>query len=79
MDAGGIEKSVLSLTAPGLEAAFDREEAISDATAINDFLAQQIERHPDRLGGFAALPMRFPDAAAEELQRAVTTSTKSVI
>src|SRR5262249_40514798 len=28
--------------------------------------------HPDRFGGFAALPMQDPDAACVELQRAIT-------
>ncbi|NDZ17732.1 amidohydrolase [Variovorax sp. WS11] len=37
----------------------------------NDALAEVVRAHPERLGGLAALPIQSPDAAAEELQRAV--------
>ncbi|MCY7300986.1 MAG: amidohydrolase family protein, partial [Ilumatobacteraceae bacterium] len=37
----------------------------------NDELAALVDAHPDRLGGFAQLPMQDIDAAAAELRRAV--------
>ena len=37
----------------------------------NDELAAAVGRYPDRLAGFAALPISAPDAAADELERAV--------
>ncbi|KAL1852670.1 hypothetical protein Plec18170_005803 [Paecilomyces lecythidis] len=37
----------------------------------NDDLASAISRHPNRLAGFAMLPMNEPAAAAEELERCV--------
>ena len=41
------------------------------AREMNDHLATAIARHPDRLAGFATLPMQCPDACADELVRAV--------
>jgi predicted TIM-barrel fold metal-dependent hydrolase len=72
MDAAGIDVQVLSLTAPGTEQ-FDAAEAIPRAREMNDFLAQALNRHPDRLAGFATLPTPAPDAAADELERAAQT------
>jgi predicted TIM-barrel fold metal-dependent hydrolase len=72
MDAAGIDVQVLSLTAPGTEQ-LDAADAMSLASEINDFLAQAISRHPDRLAGFATLPTPVPEAAADELERAVQT------
>ncbi|EGX95963.1 2-amino-3-carboxymuconate-6-semialdehyde decarboxylase, putative [Cordyceps militaris CM01] len=42
-------------------------------TTVNDELAAAVRRHPTRLAGFAMLPMREPDAAADELERCVAT------
>ncbi len=71
MDEGGITRTILSHTVPGIESARDARQAIKDARTINDFLARQIERHPDRFGGFATLPIQSPQDAADELERAV--------
>ncbi|KAI9646288.1 hypothetical protein NHQ30_005729 [Ciborinia camelliae] len=38
---------------------------------INDELAAAISQNPSRLKGFATLPMRFPSAAAQELDRCI--------
>lgn len=70
MDAAGIDVQVLSLTYPGVEQ-LDPVEAVALAHDTNDTLAQAVCRHPDRLAGFAALPTADPEAAADELQRAV--------
>jgi uncharacterized protein len=70
MDAAGLDLQVLSLTAPGVEQ-LDPAEAVRFARETNDTLAEAVRRHPDRLAGFAALPTADPDAAAEELRRAV--------
>ncbi len=70
MDDAGIDLAVLSLAAPGVEQ-LDGPAAIRVARVCNDELALAIERHPDRLAGFAALPISAPAAAAEELERAV--------
>jgi predicted TIM-barrel fold metal-dependent hydrolase len=72
MDDAGVDTQVLSLTTPGLwnlEAA----EAVALQTACNDRLADAVHAHPDRLHGFATVAVQNPDAAAEELSRAVRT------
>ncbi|KAI2602296.1 amidohydrolase 2 [Hypoxylon sp. NC1633] len=37
----------------------------------NDEMAEAIKKNPSRFGGFATLPMAYPEKAAEELERAV--------
>ena len=71
MDAAGVDVQVLSFTTPGPQA-FEAAEAIPLAEDANDRLHEAVKRHPDRFAGFAALPTAAPDAAADELQRAVT-------
>ena len=70
MDAAGIDMQVLSHNVPGPEVCSAAEAAVL-ARAINDELAQAVRAHPDRLAGFAALPTPDPEAAAQELRRAV--------
>jgi uncharacterized protein len=70
MDEAGIDLAVLSLAAPGVEQ-LDGPEAVLLARECNDELAAAVGRYPDRLAGFAALPISAPDAAADELDRAV--------
>ena len=72
MDAAGIDMQVLSCTSPDPQA-FEAAEAIPLATDANDRLHEAVQRHPDRFAGFAALPTAAADAAADELERAVTT------
>lgn len=72
MDAVGIDMQVLSHTVPGAEA-LPATTAVGAVCQANDDLAKIIAAHPDRFAGFAALPMRDPNAAATELQRAVAT------
>ena len=45
--------------------------AVDACRKANDWLAEQISRHPDRFVGFATLPVDDPEAAAEELERCV--------
>ncbi|MDX8143235.1 amidohydrolase family protein [Lentzea sp. BCCO 10_0061] len=70
MDAAGIDVQVLSHTVPGAERLVGTG-AIQRATEANDALASIVAAHPHRFAGFAALPMREPEAAAVELRRAV--------
>ena len=72
MDAAGIDVEVLSLNAPGIQAETDAATAVSRAAAVNDFLAGVVADNPARFSGFAALPLQDPEAAAKELERAVT-------
>ncbi len=71
MDEGGVEIQVLSLAAIGL----DSLSAATEVTLLhdtNDELAQAIVDHPDRFAGFAALAMKTPEKAAQELERCIT-------
>jgi predicted TIM-barrel fold metal-dependent hydrolase len=71
MDEAGIDFQVLSETAPAAQA-FQPDVAVQMARRSNDYLYAAIKAHPDRFGGFAALPTPDPVAAADELERAVT-------
>ena len=71
MDAAGVDVQVLSFGAPGPQA-FDPDIAIPMARDANDLLYRTVQALPDRFAGFAALPTADPEAAAKELERAVT-------
>jgi uncharacterized protein len=70
MDAAGIDMQVLSLNSPGVEQ-LAATEAVAFAREANDHLAEAVQRHPDRLAGFAAVPTAAPDTAADELERTI--------
>src|SRR5258708_50976 len=70
MDAGGIELQVISHTASGI-APLPGGGGVRWAREANDQLAAAVAAHPDRFAGFATLPMTDPEAAADELERAV--------
>lgn len=72
MDTAGLDVQVLSLNSPGIQAEKDPAVAVRHATAVNDLLAATIAENPTRFAGFAALPLQDPQAAAKELERAVT-------
>lgn len=71
MDDQGVDVQVLSLNSPGVQS-LDPGDAVGVARDANDALAEAIARHPDRFQGFAAIPTPAPEAAAAELERAVT-------
>jgi 2,3-dihydroxybenzoate decarboxylase len=71
MEEGGTAFSILSLNSPGIQGIHNPQEAIAVARRSNDILAEHVQRHPTKLGGFAALPMQDPGAAARELERCV--------
>ena len=70
MDAWGTAFSILSLNSPAVQGIPDAARATDVARRANDVLAEQVRRHPTRFGGFAALPMQDPDAAARDVLRA---------
>lgn len=59
MDANGIERTVLSLNAPGVRGETDE-------------LAGTVGHNPDLFSGFAAVALQDPESAAKELRRCVT-------
>jgi 5-carboxyvanillate decarboxylase len=71
MDADGIDMQVLLLSAPGLQV-FDPKTAVALARDVNDRSSAAVQAHPDRFAALAAIPPQAPEAAAQELERAVT-------
>jgi 2,3-dihydroxybenzoate decarboxylase len=71
MDAAGIDLQVIS-HAPSPLQQLDPSESRPLATAANDRLHDAVDRNPERFAGFASLPTRDPDAAADELERCVS-------
>lgn len=71
MDATGIERQIISLTAPGLQV-FDADTAVGLATDYNDELAEAVRGNPDRYAALAAIAPQNPAAAAAELERSVS-------
>ncbi|GGF22587.1 amidohydrolase family protein [Subtercola lobariae] len=68
MNENGIERSMLSLSAPGVH--FGDDEAAADlAHRTNDFALELKARHPDRFGVFASLPIPAVDASIAEAAR----------
>ncbi len=71
MDEYGIEMMLLSLNAPAVQAIPDKARAAEVARKANDYLAEQVQKRPDRFQGLAALAMQDPDGATRELERCV--------
>jgi predicted TIM-barrel fold metal-dependent hydrolase len=71
MDEAGIDVQVLSHAAPATQR-MDAETAIPVARQANDKLFEVIKNSNGRFEAFAALPTADPEAAAGELERAVT-------
>ncbi|USX14400.1 amidohydrolase family protein [Oxalobacteraceae bacterium OTU3CAMAD1] len=70
MDSAGITMQVLSYG--GFPQLLPDAQAIDLNRAANDRLATAAQAHPTRFAGFATLPWQAPEAAARELERAVT-------
>lgn len=71
MDEAGIDFQVLSHGAPSTQR-LTGETAIRVARQANDRLQGVVQSNPKRFGAFACLPTADPNAAADELERAVT-------
>ena len=71
MDAARLDKQVLSLWSPGVQV-FDPAQGTELARLANDRLAEAIRQYPDRLAGLAVVAPQDPDAAAGEVERAVS-------
>jgi uncharacterized protein len=70
LDAAGVTVQILSLDGPGADL-LPGDEGVSWARDANDALAAIVAAHPERLAGFAHLPLGSSEAAADELSRAV--------
>jgi aminocarboxymuconate-semialdehyde decarboxylase len=70
MDRVGIDVEVISLSTPNIFFA-DETRQPEVARTMNDAYAELIATHPNRFKGFASIPMDAPDAAIDELHRAI--------
>ncbi|MEH2482307.1 putative TIM-barrel fold metal-dependent hydrolase [Nitrobacteraceae bacterium AZCC 2146] len=70
MDDAGIDIQVVSHASPGSQG-LRKDIAVAWTKAANDRLCMAIKAHPTRLAAFASLPSVEPEAAADELERAV--------
>jgi len=76
MDRFGIARAYLSISSPGVLAA-DAAESLQLARDINDFAAEMVDAHGQRLRYFAAVPTNDPERAAEEAARALDKRSAS--
>jgi 2,3-dihydroxybenzoate decarboxylase len=70
LDNAGIDVQVLSHAPTGPQR-LPRQIAVEASRKANDRLHGAVKAAPGRLAGFAALPTQEPEAAADELERAV--------
>jgi predicted TIM-barrel fold metal-dependent hydrolase len=70
MDEAGIDIAVTSISTPGVHVG-DDARAKSLARRCNELSAKLVQAHPNRLGGFAALPLPDVDGALDELAYAL--------
>jgi uncharacterized protein len=71
MDESGIDMQVLSYGPGSPQNITDKTLALELCQEANNELANLIKMHPTRFSGFALLRVANPNAAAEELERAV--------
>jgi aminocarboxymuconate-semialdehyde decarboxylase len=70
MDRVGIDVEVVSLSTPNVFFTGGKHQP-EIARMVNDAYAELIDRYPSRFKGFASIPMAAPDAALNELHRAI--------
>src|SRR4029078_1660881 len=69
--ARGMQMSSRALARPAIQAIPDAKKANEIARKANDYLAEQVQKRPDRFQALAALPLQDPDMASKELRRCV--------
>lgn len=78
MDRAGVDIAIVSLTCPNAYFG-DAEASLAAARSVNDSMAEQQGRKPERIRWLASLPWQYPDLAVEELGRAVGAGAVGVI
>src|ERR1700729_3241737 len=68
MDATGIDRQIISLTAPGAQI-FDAARGSAMAAMANDQLAEACRRYPGRFSGLTAIAPQDPAGAVAEIER----------
>jgi len=72
MDAAGIDVALLSLGSPGVQS-FPAAQASELARLTNDRVAEAVRAYPKRFAALATVAPQDPRAAAQELERAIST------
>jgi 6-methylsalicylate decarboxylase len=67
MDEAGINVAITSISTPGVHMG-DDAAACDLARRVNELSAELIQEHPDRFGGFAALPLPDVDGSLRALE-----------
>jgi 2,3-dihydroxybenzoate decarboxylase len=70
MDATGIDRQIIGITAPGVQV-FDPATASALSIDANDQLAEACRTYPTRFTGMAAIAPHDPANAVKEMERAV--------
>jgi 5-carboxyvanillate decarboxylase len=70
MDATGIDRQIIALTAPGVQV-FDPATASALAIDANDQLAEACRKYPDRFTGMVAMAPHDPANAVKEMERGI--------
>jgi aminocarboxymuconate-semialdehyde decarboxylase len=68
MDRKGIDMSITSMNTPSVYV-FEAQKRIALARALNDSMVARAKRNPDRVRGFATLPLPDVEASMTELER----------
>jgi aminocarboxymuconate-semialdehyde decarboxylase len=68
MDRKGIDISILSMNTPSVYI-FEERQRIDLARRLNDSIVARAQRNPDRVRGFATLPLPDIEASLRELER----------
>ncbi|MFC1431790.1 amidohydrolase family protein [Streptacidiphilus sp. N1-3] len=77
MDQAGIRAALLSVSSPGVHFGDDRAAAAL-ARSVNDEGLALVERHPDRFGLMASLPLPDVPAAIAEAERALDAGADGI-
>jgi len=78
MDASGIARQLVFLTAPGVQV-FDAATAASLARDFNDQLLAETRKHPNRYAALAAIAPQDPRAAVKELERSISLGMRGAV
>jgi 2,3-dihydroxybenzoate decarboxylase len=73
MDATGIDRAILALTAPGAQPILDVTEAKGIVQRANDYLAEQVGLRKNRYVGMTTVAPQDPEWSAREIVRGART------
>lgn len=78
MDAAKVDVAIVSLTSPNVYWG-NRATSLKAAQMVNDSMAEQQRKRPDRIRWFCSLPWQFADDAKAELARCIANGAVGVM